>query len=273
MGTGAWVCSTSFFGHCSCVMRQALVWGCAARVPVAGCESSSQLAHIVTSCAASRASSRHVCWCSSLGPRQPKVWLDLVSGAMGSWSLRLEGEQAPQFTNWLPMCQTPPKPRHHLSPVGRMQVNVGKVVEELDGLGKIYPFQVPPFFALILRAFSVIEGIALGADPDYAIVRECTPYIARRLLSDNSPRWGQSGGWWCPGAGLRTSVCWGLPRCLASLFHVGWSEVQSRFFGPGPATQPLAMRPHAHSNHRRITYNHPTLPVSNRHLWHTLDRT
>jgi hypothetical protein len=38
------------------------------------------------------------------------------------------------------------------------------------------------------RAFSVIEGIALGVDPDYAIVLECMPYIARRLLSDDSPR-------------------------------------------------------------------------------------
>ena len=41
--------------------------------------------------------------------------------------------------------------------------------------------QIPPFFALILRAFSVIEGIALGVDPDYAIVKECFPYLTRYL--------------------------------------------------------------------------------------------
>lgn len=28
---------------------------------------------------------------------------------------------------------------------------------DLDALGEMYPIQVPPFFALILRAFSVIE--------------------------------------------------------------------------------------------------------------------
>jgi len=33
--------------------------------------------------------------------------------------------------------------------------------------------------ALILRAFSVIEGIGLGVDPDYAIVKECFPYLSR----------------------------------------------------------------------------------------------
>jgi aarF domain-containing kinase len=44
---------------------------------------------------------------------------------------------------------------------------------ELETLGKTYPFSIPPFFALILRAFSVIEGIALTVDPDYSIVQVC----------------------------------------------------------------------------------------------------
>jgi predicted unusual protein kinase regulating ubiquinone biosynthesis (AarF/ABC1/UbiB family) len=44
---------------------------------------------------------------------------------------------------------------------------------ELETLGKVYPFSIPPFFALILRAFSVIEGIALTVDPDYSIVQVC----------------------------------------------------------------------------------------------------
>ncbi|KAJ9520008.1 hypothetical protein QJQ45_029954 [Haematococcus lacustris] len=71
---------------------------------------------------------------------------------------------------------------------GAAKVNIDKVVGELEALGKLYPIQVPPFFALIVRAFSVIEGIALGVDPDYAIVMECFPYLTRRLLSDDSPR-------------------------------------------------------------------------------------
>lgn len=63
-----------------------------------------------------------------------------------------------------------------------------QVIVEMEELTEKYPFQIPSYFALILRAFSVIEGIALRVDPDYAIVQECFPYLARRLLTDNSPR-------------------------------------------------------------------------------------
>ncbi|KAF5831971.1 hypothetical protein DUNSADRAFT_12335 [Dunaliella salina] len=71
---------------------------------------------------------------------------------------------------------------------GAAKVNIDKVVDDLEQLGRKYPLEIPPFFALILRAFSVIEGIALGVDPDYAIVKECFPYLSRRLLNDDSPR-------------------------------------------------------------------------------------
>ena len=47
---------------------------------------------------------------------------------------------------------------------------------------------MPPYFAYIARAFSVLEGIGLKNDPDYAIVGECLPYVSQRLLSDPSPR-------------------------------------------------------------------------------------
>ena len=43
-------------------------------------------------------------------------------------------------------------------------------------------------FALIIRAISVLEGVALVGDPNFAIVDEAYPYIAKRLLTDDSPR-------------------------------------------------------------------------------------
>jgi len=68
-------------------------------------------------------------------------------------------------------------------------VNIEKVTRDLDNLSKQFPyFVIPPYFALILRAFSVIEGIALNVDPLYAIIKECMPYVAQRVLSDDSPR-------------------------------------------------------------------------------------
>ncbi|KAF2314119.1 hypothetical protein GH714_022385 [Hevea brasiliensis] len=39
-----------------------------------------------------------------------------------------------------------------------------------------------------LRAIGVLEGIALVGNPDFAIVDEAYPYIAQRLLTDESPR-------------------------------------------------------------------------------------
>ncbi|KAL4854874.1 Protein ACTIVITY OF BC1 COMPLEX KINASE 3 [Chlorella vulgaris] len=71
---------------------------------------------------------------------------------------------------------------------GAKKVNIAVVMEEIDRLSQQFEFKVPPYFALILRTFSVIEGIALQSDPNYSIVRECFPYIAKRLLTDDNPR-------------------------------------------------------------------------------------
>lgn len=51
-----------------------------------------------------------------------------------------------------------------------------------------YPFRIPPYFALIIRAIGVLEGIALVGNKDFAIVDEAYPYLSRRLLTDESPR-------------------------------------------------------------------------------------
>eukprot|EP00210_Caulerpa_lentillifera_P000219 g213.t1 len=66
--------------------------------------------------------------------------------------------------------------------------NLDKVRNQLEELSKDFPFQVPSFFTLILRSFSVIEGIALGVDPSYSITMECFPYISKRILTDDDPR-------------------------------------------------------------------------------------
>lgn len=63
-----------------------------------------------------------------------------------------------------------------------------KVRQQLEDLSEDYPFTIPTFFTLVLRAFSVIEGIALRVDPQFSIVMSCFPYMSKRLLTDNSPR-------------------------------------------------------------------------------------
>lgn len=49
------------------------------------------------------------------------------------------------------------------------------------------PFTIPPYFALLARAIVTLEGIALLGDPDYALILEAYPFIARKLLADDRP--------------------------------------------------------------------------------------
>ncbi len=49
-------------------------------------------------------------------------------------------------------------------------------------------FAIPDYFVYMSRAFSTLEGIGLSSDPNYSILKECYPYLAKRLLSDDSPR-------------------------------------------------------------------------------------
>jgi len=70
-------------------------------------------------------------------------------------------------------------------------------VEELnfktitDGLGAVlykYPFNVPGYYALILRSLTVLEGLALTTDPQFKVLAKAYPYMARRLLTDPRPQ-------------------------------------------------------------------------------------
>ncbi|CAG9463928.1 unnamed protein product [Pedinophyceae sp. YPF-701] len=65
-------------------------------------------------------------------------------------------------------------------------LSISQLMTEMEGVADNYPIQIPPYFALVFRAFGVLEGVALRVDPQYSIVQECSPYISRRLLTDPS---------------------------------------------------------------------------------------
>ena len=71
---------------------------------------------------------------------------------------------------------------------GANSVNLDQVGKEIDILSEQYPIIIPSYFGLVLRAFGALEGLGLSVDSKYSIVNECFPYLARRLLSDDSPR-------------------------------------------------------------------------------------
>jgi aarF domain-containing kinase len=71
---------------------------------------------------------------------------------------------------------------------GAKSINFQELAADLAQITFDYPFRIPPYFALVIRAISVLEGIALVGNPNFAIIDEAFPYIARRLLTDRSPR-------------------------------------------------------------------------------------
>merc|ERR1719163_2358175 len=71
---------------------------------------------------------------------------------------------------------------------GAKSINFQDLAADLAQITFEYPFRIPPYFALVIRAISVLEGIALVANPEFAIIDEAYPYISQRLLTDPSPR-------------------------------------------------------------------------------------
>lgn len=49
------------------------------------------------------------------------------------------------------------------------------------------PFSIPPYFAILGRAIVTLEGIALTGNPDYGIIMESYPFIARKLMKEDRP--------------------------------------------------------------------------------------
>lgn len=71
---------------------------------------------------------------------------------------------------------------------GAKGINFNELAADLAQITFEFPFRIPPYFALIIRAIGVLEGIALVGDPDFAIVDEAYPYLSKQLLTDPSDR-------------------------------------------------------------------------------------
>lgn len=67
------------------------------------------------------------------------------------------------------------------------ELNIKSITDELSALMYEYPFRVPPYYALIIRSLVTLEGIAIHIDPNFKVLSEAYPYVAKRLLTDPSP--------------------------------------------------------------------------------------
>ena len=50
-----------------------------------------------------------------------------------------------------------------------------------------YKFRIPPYYTLLVRSLTILEGIALASDKNYKVLGAAYPWVARRLLTDTSP--------------------------------------------------------------------------------------
>ncbi|WP_439342018.1 ABC1 kinase family protein [Vacuolonema iberomarrocanum] len=65
--------------------------------------------------------------------------------------------------------------------------NFKTITDQFSELMYDYPFRVPAKFALIIRSLVTQEGLALSLNPSFKIVEVAYPYIARRLLTGETP--------------------------------------------------------------------------------------
>ena len=65
--------------------------------------------------------------------------------------------------------------------------NFKTITDRFSELMYDYPFRVPAKFALIIRSLVTQEGLALTLNPNFKIVEIAYPYVAKRLLTGESP--------------------------------------------------------------------------------------
>lgn len=67
------------------------------------------------------------------------------------------------------------------------QMDFKDMTDQLSQIMYDYPFQVPAYYALIIRSLVTLEGIAFSVDPKFKVLAVAYPYVANRLLNDSAP--------------------------------------------------------------------------------------
>jgi len=67
------------------------------------------------------------------------------------------------------------------------ELNFKNITDQLSQVMYDYPFRVPAYYALIIRSLVTLEGIAINVNPNFKVLSKAYPYVAKRLLTDQSP--------------------------------------------------------------------------------------
>uniref|UniRef100_A0A6N2L2K4 Protein kinase domain-containing protein n=1 Tax=Salix viminalis TaxID=40686 RepID=A0A6N2L2K4_SALVM len=71
---------------------------------------------------------------------------------------------------------------------GVSNISFGDLLGNLGTTMYKFKFQIPSYFSLVIRSLAVLEGIAIGFDPNYKVLGSTYPWIARKVLTDSSPQ-------------------------------------------------------------------------------------
>ncbi|XP_039114031.1 uncharacterized aarF domain-containing protein kinase At1g71810, chloroplastic [Dioscorea cayenensis subsp. rotundata] len=71
---------------------------------------------------------------------------------------------------------------------GVRNVSFGDLSGNLGQTMYKFKFQIPSYFSLVIRSLAVLEGIAISFDPEYKVLSSSYPWIARKVLTDSSPK-------------------------------------------------------------------------------------
>ncbi|XP_052202639.1 uncharacterized aarF domain-containing protein kinase At1g71810, chloroplastic isoform X2 [Diospyros lotus] len=71
---------------------------------------------------------------------------------------------------------------------GVSNISFGDLLGNLGITMYKFKFQIPSYFSLVIRSLAVLEGIAISFNPDYKVLGSTYPWIAKKVLTDSSPK-------------------------------------------------------------------------------------
>lgn len=70
-------------------------------------------------------------------------------------------------------------------------LNFTRLSQNLEMISYLLPVRLPPFYTLIIRTLTILEGLALYVDPKFRLIRGAYPFIAKQILTSPSPALGE----------------------------------------------------------------------------------
>lgn len=65
-------------------------------------------------------------------------------------------------------------------------LNFTKLNQNIQAAAGDLPFRLPPFYSLIIRTLTILEGLAINVDPSFRLIRGAYPFIIKQILENPS---------------------------------------------------------------------------------------